>query len=230
MRDVVDLSVTQIRIYSPDVVPYRALKRGEPIAQIQREFSFSRTGFEAISDAILFQAGEFESDGEKFVLERLSIEPRRVLLQILGPSSAADEGIALLGKIVKDFDKAGSFDKEKAIVTSEETTCSATLDFGIETLFSKALLGLVKNDLLREAGLPGAKAFLKSMKFAVEIGYQVQDMRITASDIGLAPKLFSIEPRAGTGLEENRYFTGSPLRSEVHLQMLEELEKRLTKS
>jgi len=226
MKDIVDLTVAQIRVFAVDVIPFRALRTQEVLGRFKQQLGFAQVMLDPVAPAIGFQGGKIEVDGQGFVIEGLAIEPRRMQLQVLGPSRVADACYAAVREVIAGCDREGST-KADPIVTSQETSCSVTLAFHVERLFAKQVLSFAREDLLPRAALPGSKAIVRSLKLEVGIGYSVQDQRIKDHDISLSPKQLVIEPRVGTRLEEQRYFTSSPLDSEAHLTVLEMLETRL---
>ncbi len=226
MKDIIDLTVTQIRVFAMDAIPFRGLRTQESLAQFRQHLGFAQVMLDPASPPILFQGGTFEHEGKKHVVDALAIEPRRIQMQVLASSRVADACYAAIRRLIASCDPSVKFEAEPT-VTSQETTCTVTLDFEMERLFARQVISFAKEDLLPKTPLPGSKAFVRSLKLAVEVAYEMQDPRIKQQAITLSPKQFIIEPRAGTSLEERRYFTSSPLDSDEHLAVLRALEKRL---
>jgi len=226
MKDILDLSVSQIRIFTVDAVPIRALRTQEAIAGIAKAFSFVQAGIDPASGALGFQGGRRKVGAEEIVIETVAIEPRRIHIQVLGTSQGADACFEALRDAISEYTPQRPTMSE-LVMKSEETSCTVTLEFSIERLFTQQVLAFAKEDLLPNTSLPGLPAIVRSLKLGVEVGYVPKDNRLNEQGITLSNKHFLIEPRVGTRLEERRYFTSSPLGSDAHLRVLDLLESRL---
>ncbi len=230
MKDIVELSVVQIRIYPIDVIPIAVLLLEKSLNSFKENLRFKSGSVAQDKGEIVglfFQNGEFEHGGTIHLVERLQIEYQRTMLSVFGDSGTADAVYEEVCKIINNVDPDGRFTKAKPYVKTEETSCVVTLDVDFKKLFAPPLLRFLEKTVQHRTATKIAKTEVVPSKFSGRITYQLSDAESRKGNFQLAAKTFTIEPRARTHLKERRYYTQSPTDSDTHFTLLREFEKAL---
>jgi hypothetical protein len=235
MGELIGIRVSQVRIFSPDELPFNHLRLDANIKRISKEFSFRQAmmlGPQQTGDllgGVTFFGGTIISDSGQSVIEQIIIESRRVIIAVAGDSTAADSVFGRLKDLLKEFDQRQNKPLVEPIVTTQDTTTIMRLQFPISKIFSMGSLGAFTKELDTKVEQPLAKAriFPSSIKFRVSY-YDIPES-FKAKNVELLDKEIVIEYRVGTAIEENTYFISSPSRSDIHLEMVEFLEHTFAK-
>ncbi len=228
MKAIVDITVTQVRIYPTDCLPLAELRAAHNVKAIKEAFQFENVQADPLGLQLVFNNGVFRSDGKPIPILSLLMDQRRTQTQVRGRSPVADVFHDALMKLIAPL--RGSTDKDgiQPLVKAEETACVATLDINFDELIAPALLhfiqGEAKTRLRTDYGIPRSVAF-KNLSF--EVKYVPASKDLEEHDIALSSKLLTLEPRMGTPIRERRFYTSSPTDSETHLALLEDLEKSI---
>lgn len=230
MRDIVDLKVTQIRLYPIDTVPLRLLtieKNLTPFREVLRFKSATLGDEKEDSAGFTFLNGELAYKSKTYSVERLTFEPLRVVLSIYGPSAAADALYEEVRRSLLAADPDGPFAKVEPYVKVQETSCVATLDVGFDKLFNPSLVRFLNKTVAAHTSSKAVSSQVAPSRFSAKISYELLDPELKRAGVQLLNKGLTIEPRARTRLEEQRYFTLSPTDSDTHFTILREFEKSL---
>jgi hypothetical protein len=231
VKDVIDVTVSQVRLFAIDCLPFNELRVPVNARKIQETFKFGNVQIDPFGIQVSFANGIFECRGKSISVLSLSFEQRKIFIQIRGRSPAADAFYSAISKILQSVGKDSKVTKYEPLLKAEETNCISTLEIDFEDLIASSLWKLIQTDIKEKFrtpyGNPKSIAF-KNVSF--EVKYELLDPRLSEYEVALSNKLFTIEPRAGTPLSEKRFFTSSPTDSETHLAILEEIEKVVAKS
>jgi hypothetical protein len=231
MKDIVDLTVTQIRIYPVDALPFADLRLTPRVKAIQEAFHFANVQPDLLGGQLIFSSGTFEGRGKSVNILSLTIDPRRIQIQARARSAAVDAFYNSLIKVLEPTIKEPNAGGIVPLVKAEETSCVAILDIDFDQLIAPALIAFLQGDgkskLRTQYGEPRSIAF-KNLSF--EIKYAPASPTLEEHDVVVINKMLTIEPRQSTPLRERRFFTLSPTDSETHVSILEALEKVVAKS
>lgn len=233
MKDITDLTVTQIRVFPVDVVPLGKITTKTCIEKIRNDLSVSEIEPSPFIDSagpIVFRRGEIKKENRIIVINRIAVEPRRIILEVAGTSREANQVYDVL---LSSMDSVADIDLGKLqvpLLTAETTQCIATLDFPFESLFSNSFIELLNSRVKKEATSKIAKGSVRPLVAEVEISYQVKDKTLTENRISMSPKRFIITPRPGAPLEARRYSISSPFDSDTHLRLVRDLEEAIAKT
>ncbi|MBA7657895.1 hypothetical protein ES703_65838 [subsurface metagenome] len=234
MKEIRDLKSTQILIFPIDEIGFSSLQRPDAIKQLQDKYRLKYNppmifeGIPAGSHSLLFTNGEFRYENKSYLIERINIEDRRIIIRMASHSKIVDIMFDDLRKLLIELDLRESKPKYEPLVKAEETSCVVKLDFSF-------------TDLLINSPLSDFNAFLtdkmSSHDFEIEIIPSAIRFKITYSrqpesfrkhKISLSEKDFVLEVRDRTAYEEQLYYTFSPTNSKLHFEFLKELERRVT--
>lgn len=231
MKDIVDMIVTQVRIYPADSLPFAELRRADNSKKLKESFHFESVRFDPLgAQQMTFNNGVFEYRGKSLQVSNLTIEQRRVLIQVRGRSPMADAFYSAFVSNLRTLDGCPRTIKLEPLIKAEETACVATLDIDFNDLIAPPLLRFIQMEwrakLGTQHGAPKSVAF-KNLSF--EVRYASSSPELEEHDVALSNKLITIEPRLATPLRERRFYTSSPTDSETHIAMLQALEKEVAK-
>jgi hypothetical protein len=210
-------------------IPLAKLTSGKNLEIFSTLFNFQQT--EGMQDAnkdniigVQFRLGTFNANDDRdIVINKLVIEERKIVIDIEGASQYADE---LFKEIVSIFSE-WELNKEpgflEPIIQAYDSEIIAGLDFHISKLIAPSLLNFLdkvadsaKSELADARILPAALSFL--------IDYETKSRDLSDHRISLSRKEFSIQPAVGSPLDEQTYLSRAPFETQVHINLLKELE------
>ena len=230
MKNIVDITVTQARLFPTDCLPFSQLRVPENAKIVQQAFKFGAVQTDPFGLQISFANGIFDYRGKSINVLSLIFEQRKISIQIRGRSPAADSFYFAVAKLLQSIGNEANADKFEPLLKAEETACVATLDIDFSDLVAPPLWAFIQGDAKRRLqttyGNPRSISF-KNLSF--EVKYEIKP-ELADYDVALASKPITIEPRVSTPLNQRRFFTSSPTDSETHLAILERIEKGIAKS
>lgn len=237
MKTPLKLSVTQIRVFAADVIGIQHFRNPSTTEKIRERYGFSTSsspfgglpiGLE-MGTSLQFNSGQFVYQDRKGLVESLAIEERRILFTIEGYSEIAHGFFKDLRQMLEELDIRQDKPSYEPLVVAEETVCIAQFSFPFLALLSEGLIELQK-EMKKVVQLSDTKVdlFPISVKFAVR--YLSIPPELARKKVSLSDKEISIEVRAKTDPGEQIYFTKSPFSSDIHLRLLEDMEKKFNQS
>jgi hypothetical protein len=234
MKELLRLSVTQIRIFAADTLGFRYFRSPSSIADIKQQFGFDSQAspFEGLpveAPSLVFTSGQFEFDNKKYLVESLTLEDRRIIFTISAESAVADRFFSRLIQILRTYDLREAAPEYAPIVLAQETVCVAKLDLKLGDLLCNSQEN-IQRDIDGLFSTPGynVRVFPTSIRFAVhylDIPDELKNHKITMADKDIA-----IEVRVKTDPDEGVFFTRSPFDSNSHLKLIEMLEHNVKRS
>lgn len=227
MRDIADLTVTQVRIFPVDCLPWKVVASGTRHEQIRDKFSFRAMVPSLSSNGTIvelqFRNGEFLHRDKRLTLELLGIDARRITLKVLGTSA---DGNAVFHEVRKLLNEIGpTFAQSEPVVLADETSCVVTLDVNFRAAFSRDLMRFL--ELARES-LSSAKWQVTLVPvWTATVEYSEVAQEIRQHDVTMSAKRLVIQPREGAPVDAKRFFTRSPSDSETHLALVRAFERDL---
>jgi len=232
MKIIKGPTVTQIRIFPQDAIPYTDLAIRKNFDQFREKFSFSKTEipfpfYELGAPKIInLSGGSITVDDESILINSLNFDERKIVFIIEAPSDKADKAFNIIGEELRDIDRYKNFSASNYLVKTEETECTVHLNIDYHRFFSRQFISFIKKSVAKHSEQPLRKLALKSLCFEISFEQRktLEDVRIS-----IVPKPFTIEPRFATREEDKIFYTRSPYDSETHLRLLKELESLFTK-
>lgn len=233
MKGIRDLKSTQIRIFPIDEIGFKSLQRPSALAQIQEKYKLKPNpqiileGIPAESHVMSFTNGEFNYENKVFLIERLSIEERRIIICMASPSNIVELLFDNLRKLLIDLDLRDTKSKYEPIITAQETSCVTILDFSFADLIKDSVLSDFNDYMLKKVQTHGCKIEIVPSAIQFKISYLKQPDSFGKHKFTLNEKNIVLEIRDRTAYEDNLFYTFSPTDSETHIELLNELEKRV---
>ena len=231
MKNIVDLVVNQIRIFPVDIIPLGLINTKSCIERIRDTLSISEVGvLPSIEgkDVILFRKGELKEDNELVVINKVEVDPRRIIIEVAGPSKAGNKVYELFVSSLSAFANLDFENLRSPLLLAETTRCVVTLDFTFEELFNHSFTEFLNKRVEKEATNDAAEGSVRHLAAIAEISYRVKDEYLVSNRISMNPKQLTIAPRPGAPLDEKKYVISSPFDSDTHLKLIEELNKAIT--
>ena len=237
MKDIADLTVTEIRFFNMDVIPFSSLLTVTNLRLVSTPYAFKNVDLTEDDNknytALHLKTGEFKHNNKIYPIELLIIERARIILRIKGDSDIAGLFYNEIYRSLVSIDQSGLYKKCEPIAIDRDTSCVAHLDIDYMDIFSEAFrtfLGKETVAALQSAG--GKKLAVRQLvpkTLSFNVSYEVSNSILTELNISSYPKSLVIEPRIGVSFKEKRFFTASPADSKTHVKLISELEKKLKK-
>lgn len=230
MKEIQDLRVTQIRIFPADTIPYEAFSVSEKLKQVREFFHFSNTQipFPLLAPGpkvILFESGQFDLKARNLIINRLNLEDRKLVLEIMGSSDEADAIFENIASYINSISGKDRLNEKNCLIKTQETSCLAFLELDFWEVFSGEMKKFIKNELSRALKFPALSINPKKLSF--EITFKTPDS-LQEEGITISPKEITIEPRAGIPFKKSIFSTHSPFDSDTHLNIIQTFENFLT--
>lgn len=230
LKNITDLTVTQIRIFPVDVVPLSVITTKSYVGKIREALSVGEVEVRPFiegKDIIVFRRGELGREKGLIVVNKVEVDPRRIIVEVEGTS---EDGNEVYEAFLTTVAAVANIDLESLrtpLLVAETTQCVLTLDFMFDALFSSAFVEFLKQTVEKEACSNAAKASVRPLAATAEITYNITNETLVDNKITMNPKQFSIAPRPGAPLDARKYVTSSPFDSDTHLKLVEELNKAI---
>jgi hypothetical protein len=213
------LSTTEIRNLIGETFRFQAHAVGTPPA------TFGPVPV-TLPPGVIFQVGEWISeDGGVVPIRFINMEPSRIVIDVAGPTAAAEAIFAALNKLLADKtapDGLALIGNPDRVLTFSE--CSFIADGDLLRLFVPPVHTLWSKVATRE-GIAEERAILFPTVH-MRVGTQVE---INTGDVNYGDgRSFTLALRAGTTPNEQTFFSSAPLDTEPHVAYLQELTRLLT--
>lgn len=230
MKNITDLKVTQIRIFQVDVIPLGIITTKSCVEKIREVLSIGEVEVRPFidgKDIIVFRRGELKREKQVIVINRIELDPRRVIIEVEGTSRDGNEVYEAFLSAVAMVANVNSENLRTPLLKAETTQCVIELDFTFDSLFSSAFIKFLNSKVEKEASNKAARAYVRPLTATAEIRYEIIDKNLVDNKIAMNPKQFSIAPRPGAPFEAKKYLISSPFDSDTHLRLIEELNKAI---
>jgi hypothetical protein len=230
LKNIVDLVVNQIRIFPVDVVPLGLINTKSCVESIKNTLSISEVGVLPSvdgKDVIVFRKGELKENNELVVINKVEVDPRRIIIEVAGSSKAGNKVYELFVSSLTALTDLDLENLHSPLLLAETTRCVATLDFTFEELFNHSFTEFLNKRVEKEATNDAAEGSVRPLAAIAEISYRIKDESLVSNRISMNPKQFTIAPRPGAPLDEKRYVISSPFNSDTHIKLIKELNKAI---
>ncbi len=231
MKNIVDLVVNQIRIFPVDIIPFGLINTKSCVEKIKDTLSISEVVVLPPIEGkgiIVFLKGELKENNELVVINKIEVDPRRIIIEVAGTSKAGNKVYELFMSSLTALTNLDLESLRLPLLLAETTRCVVTLDFTFEELFNHSFTEFLNKRVEKEATNDAAEGSVRPLAAIAEISYRVKDEDLVNNKISMNPKQLTIAPRPGAPLDEKKYVISSPFDSDTHLKLIEELNKAIT--
>jgi hypothetical protein len=225
VKEVRTLTTAQVRLFPPDLIPILRLMIPEIGKKLQALFDFQAvTPVERDGPVtgIAFNGGLYKPDS--VVIETVTIEARRILVKVQGKSQVAT---AVFDAVRKEIEELNGNLPLKEIVCTHETGSSVKIEIPFEQLLSDPFVRFLHESAARYTKNQWSENLILPVNLKFRVCYKITDDTLIKSNITLASKELTIEPRAQSSPDEKLYWIASPTDTDTHFQLIEEFEKAL---
>ena len=231
MKNIVDLVVNQIRIFPVDIIPLGLINTKSCVEKIKDTLSISEVGVLPSIEGkniIVFSKGELKENNELVVINKVEVDPRRIIIEVAGTSKAGNKVYELFMSSLTALTNLDLESLRSPLLFAETSKCVVTLDFAFEELFNHSFTEFLNDRVEKAATNNVAEGLVRPLAAIAEITYQIKDETLVKNRIGMNPKQLTIAPRPGAPLDERKYIISSPFNSDTHMKLIEELNKAIT--
>lgn len=217
-----------------DEIPFPSLANRQQGERLVSAFDFGQASLELGEQdgkpKLVYQFGSLKDDVGATPIIRLTIEERRILLDVEGTTEDANRITSRIREYLADIAKKPSDTFLQPIVKAEESEIIAKLTFPAIKLVSPvvARLAEINQELMGHRGIATAKASLERVSFLIQ--YQPLTQDLDDHRISLNRKEFILSPRPGVPLAEQIYYSKAPIDTLSHIHILHQLETALSES
>ena len=229
MKNIKKLTVTQIRIFPHDYLPYAHLLSSDFVEYMNQKYKFRRHEmpfeyFQKETPNILqFYGGKYLPEKQNVAINRLHFDDRRIVLETMSSSDVARKLFLVIARDIKKFDPNKAFKASNASYEAEETSCIANLSIEYLKVFSKEFMGFINRQFATKLTHKSFNIRPKQLSFEVE--FEPDKDLFEKHKITLSPKILTLEPRTGEPDMNRVFYSESPFNSDTHFKLLEEFEK-----
>lgn len=220
------------RIYAQDTIPLWSLSSKRTLGHIGKTFGFEQFQFvqpegEPGPPNLVFERGRAPAaePAAPAVIETLRIGQEQLDLTMraaeghaFGPALLAE-----LNRVCAEIVPARAGWIEKFRVEMFQTVWVGQLDLAPEDLIDPRARGLLLPTLATDSGQGVRQVYARGL--SLRLATLVPKPELLELGIQSSDDEFKLEPRAGRPPSERAWFSASPLRSEDHLQLLENIER-----
>ncbi|MCK4435664.1 hypothetical protein KAU87_02520, partial [Candidatus Bathyarchaeota archaeon] len=139
LKNIVDLVVNQIRIFPVDIIPLGLINTKSCVEKIKDTLSISEVGVLPPIEGksiIIFLKGELKENNELVVINKVEVDPRRIIIEVAGTSKAGNKVYELFMSSLTALTNLDLDGLRSPLLLAETTRCVVTLDFTFEELFN----------------------------------------------------------------------------------------------
>jgi len=209
------------RILPPDSLPWPLLVLPSVIDRLRERYKFEEVSkAEGEKQAIVGRNGEIVISGAPRGIQLLAFEPNIVHTQSSGGANVAEGLFEDIGVFVHELDPSRTMSLE--YTKTFQTIAVAKLSVPFEAIFSEKFLQYQHNTLTKTLALPDGRPEINLASLSFRVSYATNKTNFV-----YLPKPLTIEPRSGSKLSDQIYYTQSPTDPDTHRKLLEELEQAL---
>jgi hypothetical protein len=225
--DIIFSSIHHILLFKFDEIPLARLIQRATLAQLTALFEFSEVNVSENNQVVNAINGVCKDEFGDHPLNRLVIEERRILIDLVGSTRDADRMTIQVKAFLANL--AGRADENflTTIVKSEESEIIAKLNFTSEKLFAPELLRFLQEKAEQAFSYDFAQAVITPAPIPFLVQFRTDSSMLDDYRISLSRKELIIGPRPGYPLAEKVYYSKAPTSTDIHIELLLDLEKRL---
>lgn len=233
LKNILDLLVNQIRIFPVDVVPINLINTKSFFEKVGKSLAMNEIGtLPSIDgkDSVSFRKGELKESDESIIINKIDIEPRRIIIEVAGTSKNANKVYERLLTLLKELSVTDLDSLEQPLLLAETTRCIAVLDFSFEEIFNNTFISFLENKVEKQASISDvAEVVVQPLAAIAEISYKIKSDVLINNRITMNSKQFTIAPRPGAPLSDRKYVISSPFDSDTHIKLVQTLNRSLVR-
>lgn len=226
-----ELHSTVILIFRPDEIPFSVISRDDVADRLGVRYSltqekppFSLPGTQA---NLVYSNGVFDVEAATYLVDRIVVEPRRILITVAGPTDVALAVFEDLKSFIQEVELRGSSFDYEPVSTTHESQATVKLGFGFDHLLVGSKLSGLSEELRGSLPGYGAQVAVHPVSLRFRVSYGNQPDRLSRNRISLVDKLVALEVKDRTDPSDCLYSSVLPADSATHLELLRLIESRV---
>jgi hypothetical protein len=222
---IIQLFTIARRLFTPDTTPWSQLTAPSNLARLREKYKFAQMvqpdqlpGVPAQLQ-VIFANGEYQHDQELIGIQSLSVEPNVIQFQVSAGTQGADYFFADLTTFLQELRPEPKIEEYKK---TYQTIAVTRLNVPFEEIFSTGFVKFLNNRVKPSLRLPDGEPHIRLASLSWLVTYRAE-----SADTMYLPKQLTIEPRFGSKMDDQIYYTMSPTDSETHIGLLEDFERNL---
>ncbi|MGO8692449.1 MAG: hypothetical protein ACLQMF_02145 [Rectinemataceae bacterium] len=226
---IVETRSTILAIYYADSIDFRALSNSSFASNFSTDYHFGQNANPGPL-AIEFTNGFFKIDDRKIVIDRVVIDPRRIIVAVGGTTKDAEEILRRVELTVSSADTRAKPKGLSPISEFYETLCIAKFNNPFAKLFSTGDIAKVIPILEAATSIApaGMKVEIEPISIRYRISYQGESTIFTKRQIQVNDKVLQLDIRDGTDSTEKSVFASMPVDSDSIIKILEEIDSSIS--
>jgi hypothetical protein len=227
MAEVVQLFTIARRLFAPESIPWSQLTTPSNLSRLEQKYKFAQLVQPQMLQGgatqlqVIGANGEYRHGGSLIGIQNLSIEPNVIQLQVSAETQKADLFFADLAAFLEELRSASRI-KLDEYKKSYQTVAVVKLRVSYDKIFSPNMGDYLTESVMPRLKLPDGDPHIRLAALSWVVTYRTE-----STDAAYLPKVLTIEPRAGSKIEDRIYYTISPTDSQTHIGLLEEFERKL---
>lgn len=224
---IVEIRSTKIVLFSVDTFDMPSLSTEIFAKRMHDSYGFSKVQAPvSLPLSVMFLFGRIEIDGSEKIIDRITIEHRKIVFTMGGSLADIEQTYVKLLSTIMEFEtRYRVVALPVPVVQVYETTITARFEFIFSKLIEKSIAGNLSRYLEAiDNTIPGIslKVTPASLKYKVE--YLGQNDGLSKNSITMSEKLVSIEIKDGISPEEKLYVVSAPTTSPELINIIQQLE------
>ncbi len=214
-----------------DQIPMSALITQTNIVRLKESLNFGNVEVgqnTAAEFLIRLTGGLLQSGTEISKIIELVINERKITMNVEGTTQDLERILDKLYSLLAEVAGDNSQKFLQPLIVTDESEIVAQLDFDFENLLAKSFNEFISNEFIEKAKIDLAEVIVWPRELRFELDYMPKTSMLKERNIQISKKEFIISPRPGFPLSERIFFSKAPVRTDMHISLLETLEKRLT--
>lgn len=223
-------TITQIRLVRFGEIPINKLANQKYLKILAEKYGFGKAQIKEDNvgePVVRFQNGLFPYRDDDYVINKLTIESRKIINAIDGPSEISDQWFQDFRTFLVDM--SGDIREKflEPILVSEESEVVVKLELFFNELFSNPFNEFIKSDVIEKFQSEIADVSISPEGFVFNVDYREKDENLGKSRISLTNKEFIIAPQPGSLLPEKMYYSKAPVGTQDHIELLTIFEQKM---
>lgn len=223
---IIHLRIHQVLIVRFDQIPIGKLFHKKAVNELSAIFQLSNIQIEDEKN-LLGINGLIQTSSGEFVINRLSIEDRRILLDMEGDSILADQVISKLKSFLALLANTEDYNFLEPIVKAQESEIIAELNFGVNKLMPEQVVNFIQKDITQALTSDNIQPRINPHLFTFVVNFQTPENFQDDYRVTLSRKELVLGPRPGFPISDQVYYSKAPTDSDTHKNILLKLEELL---
>jgi hypothetical protein len=229
MAEILQVTTILRCLFAPDSIPWAQMTIASNLKKLQARYKMPALGNFPVPDPsgtqtlqIVGMNGEFSVQSSLWPVQQLVVGENLVQVQIGAETATADAFLGDIKQFFSELETSRKIDMSEYTRTYQ-TAAVAKLNIPFDAMFSEKMLRYLRENVPAKIKQEDAAPTIQLAHLSWQVKYKSEAM-----DFFYLPKVLTIEPRQGSKISDNLYYTQSPTNSDTHKKLLDEFEAALS--